>query len=139
MITIAINGFGRIGRMVTRALYESGRENEFKLVAINDLMTLEHRQHLFKFDSVHGPFPGTVELSEDALTINGQVVKLLSEPKPENLPWALLVNDQWQWPTENTDLIEAYPEYATYAESSGEQSQNWFESQFATPGKCYIP
>ncbi|WP_394151037.1 LruC domain-containing protein [Vibrio maritimus] len=57
----------------------------------------------------------------------------------ENLPWALLVNDQWQWPTENTDLIEAYPEYATYAESSGEQSQNWFESQFATPGKCYIP
>lgn len=57
----------------------------------------------------------------------------------ENLPWALLVNDQWQWPTENTDLIEAYPEYATYAESSGEQAQNWFESQFATPGKCYIP
>lgn len=90
MITIAINGFGRIGRMVTRALYESGRENEFKLVAINDLMTLEHRQHLFKFDSVHGPFPGSVELSEDELTINGQAVKLLSEPKPENLPWAEL-------------------------------------------------
>ncbi|MGF1773156.1 LruC domain-containing protein [Vibrio wakamikoensis] len=57
----------------------------------------------------------------------------------ENLPWAIMVNDEWLWPTETTDLLAAYPQYATYAESSGEQAENWFESQFATPDKCYIP
>jgi LruC domain-containing protein len=57
----------------------------------------------------------------------------------ENLPWAIMVNDEWRWPTETTDLLAAYPQYATYAESSGEEMQNWFESQFAAPNKCYIP
>ncbi|WP_372061815.1 LruC domain-containing protein [Vibrio sp. 10N.261.51.F12] len=56
-----------------------------------------------------------------------------------NLPWALMINDEWEWPTERTDLVEAYPQFATYAESSGDQAQTWFETQYATPGKCYIP
>ncbi|WP_240645417.1 LruC domain-containing protein [Vibrio mediterranei] len=57
----------------------------------------------------------------------------------ENLPWALLINDEWEWPLEYIDLVVAYPQFATYAESSGENAQNWFESQYATPGKCYVP
>ncbi|CAH0529976.1 LruC domain-containing protein [Vibrio hippocampi] len=56
-----------------------------------------------------------------------------------NLPWALFINDEWQWPTERTDLVEAYPNFAQYAESAGTASLNWFQSQFATPGKCYQP
>ncbi|MCL9776245.1 LruC domain-containing protein [Vibrio methylphosphonaticus] len=56
-----------------------------------------------------------------------------------NLPWALMINDEWEWPIERTDLVVAYPQFATYAESAGDQAKNWFESQYATPGKCYVP
>lgn len=57
----------------------------------------------------------------------------------ENLPWALLINDEWEWPLEKTDLVVAYPLFASYAESSGEVAQTWFELQFANADKCYIP
>ncbi|SHL58449.1 glyceraldehyde-3-phosphate dehydrogenase (NAD+) [Chitinophaga jiangningensis] len=81
---IAINGFGRIGRMTMRALLaQPGAE----VVAINDLADIETLAHLFKFDSAHGKFAGTVTTSGNNLVINGQTIRLLNERNPENLPW----------------------------------------------------
>ncbi len=84
---IAINGFGRIGRMVCRALYESPYKNKLELVAINDLVDATTCAHLLKYDSVHGQFASTVEQEEDALIIAGEKVKLCKEANPAKLPW----------------------------------------------------
>lgn len=86
-IRIAINGYGRIGRNVTRALYESGLRDKVELVAINDLGDLATNVHLTKYDSVHGRFPG--EVSEDGthLVINGDKIRVCAERNPEDLPW----------------------------------------------------
>jgi len=84
---IAINGFGRIGRLVCRALYESGRK-DIELVAINDLAPTDTNKILLKYDSVHGPFPFSVEAEgEEALVIDGQKVKVIQERDPAALPW----------------------------------------------------
>lgn len=83
-IRIAINGFGRIGRMITRAL--QGRD-DIELVAVNDLTDVATLAHLFKYDSVHGKFPGTIELVDGDMIINGSKVRDLSEPDPSKLPW----------------------------------------------------
>ena len=87
-IKVGINGFGRIGRMVTRILAE--RADEFELVAINDLADAKANAHLFKYDTAMGPFKGEVALTDGALVINGRKVKVLSERSPKNLPWAKL-------------------------------------------------
>jgi len=87
MIKVAINGFGRIGRMVTRALYESGYRERFELVAINDLMTPAQRAHLLAFDTVHGRFPEETSLDGETLNIGNDKVALLSERDPKALPW----------------------------------------------------
>ena len=81
---IAINGFGRIGRSVIRIAKMRGH---FDVVAINDLAPAEALAYNFKYDSVHGKFPGTVELSGDTLTIDGDPFKVLSEKDPAKLPW----------------------------------------------------
>ena len=91
-VVVAINGFGRIGRLVLRALAESKR-TDVRVVAINDLGDAETNAHLFKYDSAHGPFPGTVKVEGDVLTIthgdwSSGAIKMLSQPKPEALPWA---------------------------------------------------
>ncbi|HUX79935.1 MAG TPA: type I glyceraldehyde-3-phosphate dehydrogenase [Alphaproteobacteria bacterium] len=83
---VAINGFGRIGRLVLRAILEN-RRSDIEVVAINDLGSIEGNAHLFKYDSVHGPFPGTVEVLADGLKINGQFIKVLANPDPAALPW----------------------------------------------------
>ena len=83
-IRIAINGFGRIGRMITRAL--QGRD-DIELVAVNDLTDVATLAHLFKYDSVHGKFPGTIELVDGDMHINGSKVRDISEPDPAKLPW----------------------------------------------------
>lgn len=83
---IAINGFGRIGRLVLRALFEN-RRSDIEVVAINDLGSIEDNAHLFRYDSVHGPFQGTVEVLEDGLKINGHHIKVFANPDPEKLPW----------------------------------------------------
>ncbi|MGF6929107.1 glyceraldehyde 3-phosphate dehydrogenase [Chitinophaga sp. W2I13] len=81
---IAINGFGRIGRMTMRALLaQPGAE----VVAINDLADINTLAHLFRFDSAHGKFPGTVAVNNNDLVINGNHIRLLNERNPENLPW----------------------------------------------------
>jgi glyceraldehyde 3-phosphate dehydrogenase len=89
---IAINGFGRIGRLVLRAIMENHR-TDINVVAINDLGSIADNAHLFKYDSVHGPFPGTVEIFEDGLKVNGHFIKVLANPDPATLPWKELLVD----------------------------------------------
>ena len=93
MIRIAINGYGRIGRNVLRALYESGRTDEFKIVAINDLGDAKINTHLTKFDTVHGRFNAQVEQGENAMFVNGDEIKVLSQRNPAELPWGELKVD----------------------------------------------
>lgn len=83
---VAINGFGRIGRLVLRAIYESGR-NDIEVVAINDLASAETNAHLLKFDSVHGRFPGTVEARGDVMLVNGHEIRVVSQSDPAKLGW----------------------------------------------------
>ncbi len=84
---IAINGFGRIGRIVTRI---AKMRKHFDVVAINDLTDPEHLAYAFKYDSVHGAYPGSVKLDGDILTIDSDPFKVLGEKDPEKLPWAEL-------------------------------------------------
>jgi glyceraldehyde 3-phosphate dehydrogenase len=89
-IKIAINGYGRIGRNLLRAIYEYQRHQEVELVAINDLGDLKTHAHLTQYDSIHGKFPGTVSTTQDELMVNHHKIKVFSEPAPEKLPWQAL-------------------------------------------------
>ena len=84
---IGINGFGRIGRQVTKAIYDRYSE-EIDIVAINDLTDNDSLAHLLKYDSIYRKFPGTVELGDDTMIINGDSIKCLEERDPSKLPWA---------------------------------------------------
>ncbi|GLB51765.1 glyceraldehyde-3-phosphate dehydrogenase [Neptunitalea chrysea] len=83
-LKIGINGFGRIGRIVFRAVAE--REN-VEVVAINDLLDVDHLAYLLKYDSVHGKFKGTVEVVDGNLVVNGKIVRITAEKDPNNLKW----------------------------------------------------
>ncbi|MFZ1416207.1 MAG: type I glyceraldehyde-3-phosphate dehydrogenase [Defluviicoccus sp.] len=85
-VRVAINGFGRIGRLAMRAAMESGR-NDVDFVAINDLGAVNINAHLLKYDSVHGTFPGDISSGSDSITVNGKTVKVLQERDPTKLPW----------------------------------------------------
>ena len=85
MTRIAINGFGRIGRCVLRALQNSS--HGFDVVAINDLTDANTLGHLLQYDSVHGKFDATVEVGDGKLTVNGDEIAILANPKPADLPW----------------------------------------------------
>ena len=89
-IKVAINGYGRIGRNVVRALYEGGRNDEIQIVAINDLGNAETNAHLTQYDTAHGKFPGEVSVEDGDLIINGDRIKVLAERDPSKLPWAEL-------------------------------------------------
>ena len=89
-IKVGINGYGRIGRNILRALYESGRNKEIQIVAVNDLGDANTNAHLTRFDSAHGKFPGTVSVAGDSLIVNGDKIKVLSERDPAKLPWGQL-------------------------------------------------
>jgi len=84
-IKVAINGFGRIGRLLYRAAIERNANIDF--VAVNDLADAKTLAHLLKYDSVHGRFPGTVEAKDDKLIVNGKPLKVLSQRDPAMLPW----------------------------------------------------
>ena len=86
MAKIAINGFGRIGRMVLRALVETGRI-DLEVVAINDLADAVRLAHLLKYDSVHGSFPGDISVDNGAILVNGVSIPVFNEREPEKLPW----------------------------------------------------
>ncbi|NBX67289.1 MAG: type I glyceraldehyde-3-phosphate dehydrogenase [Proteobacteria bacterium] len=85
-VRVAINGFGRIGRLVARALYESGRK-DIEIVAINDLADAATNAHLLKYDSVHGRFPYPVEVVDGKLVINGKSIVVCQQKDPAALPW----------------------------------------------------
>jgi glyceraldehyde 3-phosphate dehydrogenase len=89
-VKIAINGYGRIGRNVLRALYEGNRTDELSIVAVNDLGNAETNAHLTRYDTAHGPFPGEVSVDGDALVVNGDRIKVLAERNPAELPWGEL-------------------------------------------------
>jgi glyceraldehyde 3-phosphate dehydrogenase len=88
-VKVAINGFGRIGRLVLRALFESGR-TDIEVVAINDLADAKSNAHLLKYDSVHGRFPGTVEVVDGNLVVNGHTIRSVQQRDPAQLPWGEL-------------------------------------------------
>ncbi len=89
-IKVAINGYGRIGCNVLRALYEANRGNEIQIVAINSLGDINAFAYLTKHDSVHGRFPGEVGVESDCLVVNGDKIKVSAERDPAKLPWAEL-------------------------------------------------
>ena len=89
-IKVGINGYGRIGRNVLRALYESGRTNEIQIVAINDLGDANTNAHLTRYDTAHGKFPGTVTVDGDSMVVNGDRIRVLAERDPAKLPWGQL-------------------------------------------------
>jgi glyceraldehyde 3-phosphate dehydrogenase len=87
-IKIAINGFGRIGRNIARALFESGRSGEFDIVAINDLGDAETNAHLLQYDTAHGRFGHEVSVDGGDLLVQGKRIKVYAERDPAKLPWA---------------------------------------------------
>src|ERR1700742_244553 len=89
-LKIAINGYGRIGRNILRALYESGKHKTIQIVAINDLADPKANAHLKKYDSTHGRFKETVRYEDGFLCIQADKIKIFSERNPENLPWKAL-------------------------------------------------
>jgi glyceraldehyde 3-phosphate dehydrogenase len=88
-IRVAINGFGRIGRNVLRAIAESGRK-DIEVVGLNDLGPVETNAHLLRFDSVHGRFPGTVTVEGDTISVGNGKIKVSAERDPAKLPWKAL-------------------------------------------------
>ena len=87
-LKVGINGYGRIGRNVLRALYEGDRRAQLQIVAINDLGDAKINAHLTRYDSVHGRFRGEIKIADDALLVSGDRIKVLSERDPAKLPWA---------------------------------------------------
>ena len=85
-IRVGINGFGRIGRNVLRAIAESGRK-DIEVVGINDLGPVETNAHLLRFDSVHGRFPGTVTVDGDSISVGNGKIRVSAERDPSKLPW----------------------------------------------------
>src|SRR5215470_1678152 len=86
-VRVAINGFGRIGRLVLRAILESGRK-DIEVVAVNDLGPVETNAHLLRFDSVHGPFAETVKTKDSAMDAGRGWMTVTAERDPAKLPWA---------------------------------------------------
>ena len=90
MIKVAINGFGRIGRNILRAHYEGGKKHALQFVAINDLGDAKTNAHLLRYDTAHGRFPGTVEVKDKSLLVNGDAIQVVAERDPAKLPWKAL-------------------------------------------------
>jgi D-erythrose 4-phosphate dehydrogenase len=89
-INVAINGFGRIGRNIVRALYEANRSSEINIVDIKEIADSKGIANLHKYDTAHGRFKFPVELEQDALVVNGDTIQLFAEENPNELPWEIL-------------------------------------------------
>ena len=97
---VGINGFGRIGRQLLKAILER-YQRELEVVAVNDITDTKTNTHLLKYDSTYGRFPGEVEATADALIVNGQTVKVLSQRDPALIPWSDLgveIVIEFTWP-----------------------------------------
>jgi glyceraldehyde 3-phosphate dehydrogenase len=92
-IRVAINGYGRIGRNILRAHYESGKSHPIEIVAINDLGSADTNAHLTQYDTAHGKFGGKVEVDGDAMVVNGDRIKVLAVRNPAELPWGSMKVD----------------------------------------------
>jgi glyceraldehyde 3-phosphate dehydrogenase len=92
-VKVGINGYGRIGRNILRALYESGRTGEIQIVGINDLGDANTNAHLTRFDTAHGRFPGEVAVDGDSMVVNGDRIRVLKSRDPGALPWGELGAD----------------------------------------------
>ena len=112
-IKIGINGYGRIGRNILRALYESGRTDEFQIVAVNDLGDSQTNAHLTRYDTAHGKFPGTVTVDGEYIIVNGDKIRVCSERDPANLPWAEL----------GVDVVHESTGFFTTKEKAGKHLQ----------------
>jgi glyceraldehyde 3-phosphate dehydrogenase (phosphorylating) len=86
-IKVGINGYGRIGRNILRALYESKRNNEIQIVAVNDLGDAQTNAHLTQYDTAHGKFPGTVGVEGDSIVVNGDKIKVFAQRDPSKIDW----------------------------------------------------
>jgi glyceraldehyde 3-phosphate dehydrogenase len=86
-VKVGINGYGRIGRNVLRALYESNRQHELQIVAINDLCDAQSNAHLTQYDTAHGKFNGKVSVEGDAMVVNGDRIKVTAKRDPAQVPW----------------------------------------------------
>jgi glyceraldehyde 3-phosphate dehydrogenase len=93
MIKVAINGFGRIGRNILRAHYESGKKHGLQFVAINDLGDAATNAHLLKYDTAHGRFKGSVEVKDKSIVVNGDALQVVAERDPAKLPWKAMEVD----------------------------------------------
>jgi len=89
-VKVAINGYGRIGRNVLRAHYEAGKKHDLAIVALNDLGSAETNAHLTRYDTVHGKFPGKVDVDGDAMVVDGDRIRVLAQRDPATLPWTAL-------------------------------------------------
>ncbi len=89
-IKVGINGYGRIGRNILRAIYESNRRSELQVVGVNDLGDAETNAYLTRFDTAHGKFPGDVEVDGDHMIVNGDRIRVMAERDPAKLPWGEL-------------------------------------------------
>ena len=92
-VKVGINGYGRIGRNVLRALYESGRQSELQIVAINDLCDSQSNAHLTQYDTAHGRFPGKVSVDGDSIIVNGDRIKVSALRDPAQIPWGAMGAD----------------------------------------------
>ena len=124
-IRAAINGLGRIGRNVLRSAKKGGN-TDIDFVAVNDLTSPQTLAHLLKYDSVHGRYPGTIEVSDDGLVIDGKEIKVLSERDPSALPWAGLGVDI---------VIESTGMFSDYAAASKHISAGARKVIISAPGK----
>jgi glyceraldehyde 3-phosphate dehydrogenase len=86
-IKVGINGYGRIGRNILRALYQAKRTSQVQIVALNDLGDAKTNAHLTRYDTVHGKFPGEVAVDADSMVVNGDRIRVLAERDPSKLPW----------------------------------------------------
>ena len=116
-VRVAINGFGRIGRLVLRAIFESKRR-DVVVVGINDLGPVETNAHLLRYDSVHGPFPGTVRTARNAILVGRNRVRVTAERDPAKLPWAALGIDV---ALECTGLFTAREKAAAHLEAGAKR------------------
>lgn len=89
-VKVAINGYGRIGRNILRSLYESGRNEEISIVAVNDLGDANTNAHLTRYDTAHGKFPGEISVDGEHMVVNGDRIRVCAERDPGKLPWAEL-------------------------------------------------
>ena len=92
-VKVGINGYGRIGRNVLRALYEAGRTREIQIVAVNDLADPQTNAHLTQYDTAHGKFPGKVSVEGDSIVVNGDRIKVYAERDPAKIPWGAVGAD----------------------------------------------